>query len=193
MNTTSLSPIPDRQHGATLAVALMFLVVLTMLSISAVRTATLQERMAGNSRDRNLAFQAAESALRAAEIYLRDQVVNTTSFTDDPQAATAGANAGLFQKLEPDSTYTTREPGKAAYWRSVFNWSVHSRQYDSDISNTAERPRYVIEYLGPMPSSSVKASTGTGSVQNDVFRITARGVGLSGNSVVYLQSTYVKL
>jgi Tfp pilus assembly protein PilX len=44
-----------------------------------------------------------------------------------------------------------------------------------------------------MPSSSVKASTGTGSVQNDVFRITARGVGLSGNSVVYLQSTYVKL
>jgi type IV pilus assembly protein PilX len=183
---------PNRQRGATLAVALMFLVVLTLLSVSSVRTATMQERMAGNNRDRNLAFQAAESALRAAEVYLRDEVVDTANFNDDPEAATAGSNAGLLQKLEPDSTYTTREPGKAAYWRSVFNWTVHSRQYGSDISNTLERPRYVIEWLGNIPTACISGNANcTGG--NDVFRITARGVGLSGNSVVYLQSTYVKL
>jgi type IV pilus assembly protein PilX len=190
--TRSQCSLPNRQRGATLAVALMFLVVLTLLSVSSVRTATMQERMAGNSRDRNLAFQAAESALRAAEVYLRDQVVDTANFNDDPEAGTAGANAGLFQKLEPDSTYTTREPGKAAYWRSIFNWTVHSRQYDSNISNTLERPRYAIEWLGNIPTACVSGNSNcTGG--NDVFRITARGVGLSGNSVVYLQSTYVKL
>jgi type IV pilus assembly protein PilX len=64
-----------RQSGAALIIALIFLLLMTLLSTSAMRTSTMQERMAGNMRDWNLGFQGAEASLRAAEKYLLDNVV----------------------------------------------------------------------------------------------------------------------
>ena len=49
-----------RQRGATLVVALIFLMVLSLLGIWAVSGTTLEERMAGNTRNRDLAMQAGE-------------------------------------------------------------------------------------------------------------------------------------
>ncbi|MDO9227269.1 MAG: PilX N-terminal domain-containing pilus assembly protein [Pseudomonadota bacterium] len=63
-------PCPG-QSGAALITSLVFLTVLTILGMSTLGTALLESRMAGNARDRNLAFQAAESALRDAERYIR--------------------------------------------------------------------------------------------------------------------------
>ena len=40
----------DRQKGAALILALIFLLLMTLLSTSSMRTATMQERMAGNLR-----------------------------------------------------------------------------------------------------------------------------------------------
>jgi len=40
--------------------------------MSTLGTALLESRMAGNARDRNLAFQAAEIGLRDAELFIRD-------------------------------------------------------------------------------------------------------------------------
>jgi len=55
------------QNGFVLITALIFLVILAVLGISSMQASTLQERMAGNLRDRNIALQAAELALRDAE------------------------------------------------------------------------------------------------------------------------------
>ncbi|MGC9456385.1 MAG: pilus assembly PilX family protein [Halothiobacillaceae bacterium] len=46
---------------------MILLLVMTILGITAMQSTTLQERMAGNMKDRNAAFQAAEAALREAE------------------------------------------------------------------------------------------------------------------------------
>jgi type IV pilus assembly protein PilX len=56
-----------RQKGAVLVIGLIILVVLTLLGIQGMRTNVAQERMASNMRERNVAFQAAESALRVGE------------------------------------------------------------------------------------------------------------------------------
>jgi type IV pilus assembly protein PilX len=64
-----------RQSGAALIVALIFLLVMALLGTQSMRTSTMQERMAGNMRDWNLGFQAAEAALRDAESFLVDTVV----------------------------------------------------------------------------------------------------------------------
>ena len=56
-----------QQTGSALIVSLSILLILTILGVSAMRTASLEERMAGNSRDSQMAFEAAEAALRAAE------------------------------------------------------------------------------------------------------------------------------
>jgi type IV pilus assembly protein PilX len=58
---------PLRQQGAGLVVGLIILVVLTLLGVQAMRSNVSQERMASNMRERNVAFQAAEAALRVGE------------------------------------------------------------------------------------------------------------------------------
>lgn len=55
------------QKGAVLVIGLIILVVLTLLGVQGMRTNVAQERMAANMRERNMAFQAAEAALRVGE------------------------------------------------------------------------------------------------------------------------------
>lgn len=62
--TVSL-PKNCNQTGATLIVALIFLVVLTIAGISAMQFSTMEERMASNSQFRNETFQLAQSEIRA--------------------------------------------------------------------------------------------------------------------------------
>ena len=64
---------PDNQRGWVLVVGLVILVMLTILSMALMKTTRLEEKMAGATRDMNLSFQAAETALRAAEIFIESQ------------------------------------------------------------------------------------------------------------------------
>jgi type IV pilus assembly protein PilX len=52
------------QRGATLIVLLVMLVIVTLLTLSSLRTTSQEERMAGNFRDRDKAFQAAEAVVK---------------------------------------------------------------------------------------------------------------------------------
>lgn len=54
---------PLRQSGAVLVVGLVLLLVLTVLALSVIRTASLDVAMASNSRFSENAFQLAESAI----------------------------------------------------------------------------------------------------------------------------------
>ncbi|MFJ3371874.1 PilX N-terminal domain-containing pilus assembly protein [Pseudomonas sp. NPDC086251] len=56
-----------RQRGMALLVSLVFLLLLTLIGISSMQNATLQEKMAGSVTLRNQAFQSAEAALRIGE------------------------------------------------------------------------------------------------------------------------------
>jgi type IV pilus assembly protein PilX len=57
-----------------LVLALVFLLLLTIMGITALNTTSLEEKMTGNVKDRNLAFQAAESALILAESWIYAQI-----------------------------------------------------------------------------------------------------------------------
>jgi type IV pilus assembly protein PilX len=61
-----MTPI-RQQEGAALFVGLMFLLLLTILGLSSSNVAIMQERMAGNVSDSNVAFQQAERTLREVE------------------------------------------------------------------------------------------------------------------------------
>ncbi len=63
MNTQSYMDV----SGAELIVALIMLLLITIVGVSAMQTTTMEEKMAGNLRDRHIAFQAAEAALRQGE------------------------------------------------------------------------------------------------------------------------------
>jgi type IV pilus assembly protein PilX len=55
------------QRGMALLVSLVFLLLLTLIGLSSMRSATLQEKMAGSVALRNQSFQGAEAALRVGE------------------------------------------------------------------------------------------------------------------------------
>ncbi len=54
-----------RQEGAALFVALIFLTMLTIVGVSAVRSGAFQEKIAGNNHQQNMAFGASEAAIGA--------------------------------------------------------------------------------------------------------------------------------
>ena len=64
----SISPVPPQaQRGMALLVSLVFLLLLTLIGLSSMQNATLQEKMAASVTLRNQSFQGAESALRVGE------------------------------------------------------------------------------------------------------------------------------
>lgn len=65
------------QTGAALFISLMFLIILTLIGISAANVSIMQERMAGNVRETNVAFQEAEATLREIEAEVRALVEGT--------------------------------------------------------------------------------------------------------------------
>lgn len=154
------------QRGSALIISLVFLLLLTMIGITSIQDSTLQERMAGNERDRNLAFQAAEAALREGEAYLREQSLTFT----------ASGAGGL---LSPD--YTSVKPLAATY-----PWASRSRE-SSSLTGVSSAPRYTIEWI---TTQAIGPSDQIEIVTINSYRITARAVGGSTDAVVLLQATY---
>ena len=76
--------LPDRNRGAALFISLMFLIILTLIGISAANVSIMQERMAGNVRETNDAFQRAESTLRAIEDNLTRATTGSGGFGSIP-------------------------------------------------------------------------------------------------------------
>ena len=69
---------------------MLLLLVLTIIGVTVMQMSRMQERMAGNSRDVNLAFQAAEGALRAAEQFIGDQQVRPVTCSGARRGAMPG-------------------------------------------------------------------------------------------------------
>jgi type IV pilus assembly protein PilX len=55
-----------RQQGIALVIALLLLIVITLVGFAAVRSTIIQQKMSSNLYDREVAFQSAEAAMRAA-------------------------------------------------------------------------------------------------------------------------------
>src|SRR5690606_4287167 len=119
--------------------------------------------------DRDLAFQAAEAALRAAEEFLNQATLPAFDGT-----------AGLYQPADP---------GDPAVWEAI-NWSADARTYTGTVDGVAAQPRYVIEELPEIIASSGSAAADEAAIEGGVYRVTARAVGGSDTTVVMLQSTY---
>lgn len=110
-----MNKLPGQQNGAVLIVTLIMLLLMTLLAIGSMRGTVLQERMAGNLRDENLAFQAAEMAQREAEQKAKNKSVadwQSTAATDDwtNAAALSGQEQAIY-RINPLPGVTVRQTG----------------------------------------------------------------------------------
>jgi type IV pilus assembly protein PilX len=176
--------IRSSQKGVTLVFSLVILLALTILGISSIQSTRTELAMAGNQRESTLMFQSAEMALKAAETYIANSVSNS-DFND--------ASLGLSTV---DTQSTSFDPD---YFNSS-TWASNASQEAGTAVFSSAKPRYIVEYIGdrkqnPLPSSVNIGNYGSGQTGDTVsiYRATARGVGLTGNSFRYIQSYFGKI
>lgn len=158
------------QHGVALITGLIFMVALTLIVLASMRGSILEEKMAGNARSQNLAFQAAEAGLRAGEQALNSPV--------DPATGPGYFDVGVV----PTGIVSTDD------WKS-FDWTAAA---DAGLVYPGiEGVQYVIEKLSLRTGTGGNDDLGytpqSGSPRDGLYRITARAVA-SGNAPVILQS-----
>lgn len=170
------------QRGISLVIVLLFLLVMSVLGVTAIRTSNLEEKMSGNERDRELAFEAAEATLRDAE---RDVFLNVSvgsPFSD------------------PCVNGLCLPPAGGASIADIVNWDggvprVYGASSGAGVYPIAlsRAPRYVVELLPDMPpcplcSEDMRKPAPGGTP----FRITATAWGRRASTQVQLQVVYVK-
>lgn len=176
MLNTSHITTPRRQTGMVLVMGMVFLLIITLLGLTALTGSTLEEHMAGNTRDINVALQAAEAALRDGEA---DVAVNVTPESGFDSTCSTGLCA-----LRNDSTpWWNASPGPT--WRNY-----GSSTGSPNLPGLSRQPAYLIEQpfqisgqsliVGAKPQSAAWA-----------YRITAIGYGNRAETRVVLQSVYI--
>ena len=153
------------QQGVSLLVVLLLLVVTSLLGIAILRSSSMQERMSANMRDRSIAMQAAEAAIRFAQTRLLISPTGNVNETwDDLDQIPTVAQCTAIGICPAGSA-------APAAWQAV-----PGTEYDSATLPVA--PEYWIEYLG-IGQGRLAASDDTRSEegpdnQSPMFRITAR-------------------
>tara|TARA_R110001599_G_scaffold30385_2_gene102255 strand:+ start:21787 stop:22323 length:537 start_codon:yes stop_codon:yes gene_type:complete len=84
------------QRGSALIVSLVFLLLLTLVSVTGIRSSTSQERMAGNLRLKTDSLQAAESALRDIQRQLAQAAENNKPLPNPCAGALCNTEAAAF-------------------------------------------------------------------------------------------------
>ena len=157
---------PDHQRGWVLVVGLVVLVMLTILSMGLMKTARLEEKMAGATRDMNLSFQAAESALRATETFIESKTEE--SFFDETNKA-----IGIYGPTVDEDITVEWDDDNSAIAGSVEGDPL-------ELEGIASPPRYMIKKLEQIGDATV-------------FRVTVRGTGGTNNRATLLRSHYAKV
>jgi type IV pilus assembly protein PilX len=180
-----------RQRGAVLFVSLILLLILTLIGVTAARMQTVEERMAQNDDNHQLAVQAAEAALRYSETLLWGGIYSTPNFA-------ANAN-GLYQlQTEVQAAVGSSTPAQASIVDSI-NWSSPGTQtmaYAGPVLSNAPVPpqatQIVIESLPPVARAGDPICTASYGQEQvcSVYRITAHAVGGDSTSAATLQSIY---
>ena len=172
-----------RQRGVVLVVSLMMLLVLTLIGLAATRGTALEQRMTANQNDREVAFEAAEAALRFGEGTLNaatqpNYALNTNGAYFKQTMVTTGANAQVWWN--------------STFWNTAGNMATYS---GGILPAPASPPLYYV-----VQSTAATADNGQGYGQSraqgahenfqSVYYVYARGVGVTGNTSVILQSVY---
>ena len=179
MKFTSRANARLRQRGAALVIALLMLLVMTVLGVAAMQVTRMEERMAGNSRDVNLAFQGAEAGLRDSEAVVEAWTLRPLPCSGAPCTTVVWRRDLLPSNLR-DQLYS---------W-----WTTNAREYGvtgtREVTEVTRDPRVVVESLGFVPDS---LTVGHGPPEGrDFYKITANSSGASDTATAVLESTYTK-
>ena len=172
LDNTTHTPITlnvnRQQTGAALITCLLFLMVMTILGISSITSSTMEEKMAGNTRNRQVSFQAAEAALRVGETWT-ENINNATTINSNGYYDRSFANNPIWEQ-------------PTTVWQNT----------DAAGTLVARNPEYLIESYGESPRDAncmLELPIPAGCML-PMYRVTAKGYGLHDRNHTLVQSTY---
>jgi type IV pilus assembly protein PilX len=176
---------PHRQRGMVLITSILLLIVLTIMALSMMRNYGVEERIAGNTRDKQRAFNAAVSAQQYAEFWLTSGtnitpatcssvVPSTTGQVCTNGLTTATLNALPWAAGVTYTQFTANQGGNTVQ-------SYLTAGAPTPVGTYALAPVFYIQDLGFPPAG------GTG----ELYQIDAVGYGGSSGTVAIVESTYI--
>lgn len=166
---------PHPQRGMVIIVGLIFLMILTLIGISAMNSTALSEKLTQNLRDTTAAFEAAEASMTDGEAWLQAQTIAPTAVSTCTSA--------------PCSVWAANTLG-TIYQQPTSWWQAQAKTFSATLYGVAAQPQYIIEFHSFVPYELGPESLGKGQGYY-YYRVNARGTGATVNSQVNLQSIYV--
>jgi len=180
---TRFQGLRSRQEGMLLVSSMLLLVVVTILAVSMFRSVGVQQKIAGNLREKQRALHAAESAQQYAEWWLSNGTVAASA----PIVCTNLLNANVGQgqicsnKLPAVVGSVTAVPWQIAGVDIGVNYKPPTMTVTamSSAGTYSAPPRFYISDLG-------KSASG----QGEVYQIDAVGYGGDTTAVAVVESTF---
>jgi type IV pilus assembly protein PilX len=173
------------ERGFVLVMALVFLMILTIIGLTAMSTTSLEEKMAGNSKEKNLAFQAAETGLLGAENWVTS-LINKPVFPSTSTGLHVPSTTGvpIWDTISWSGANVVTYPCTPSV----------SSSCGSGLTKVATQPKFFVEDMGEVQETGGSLVLpgdykGKGST---VLRITARGTGGTDVSQAMVQTTYLR-
>jgi type IV pilus assembly protein PilX len=169
------------ERGAALIVALLLLLVMTILGVTALNSSTLQGLMSSAYRQQTSVLAGAENILLAAERRV-DEIV------------TDGAPVDTGWTYFIDLTLDT-SPEEFPAGSSAEDWSDAVAVAAQGIGSFEIPGRYMLEYMGEfeVPGESIAEGGGLEDSRIHVFRVSAQAEEQQGAAARIVQSYYVAL
>lgn len=196
---------PSRQRGAVLFVALVFLVLLTLLGLTAAGTSVLQERMTGGMRNAQMAMMGSESALRHGEVDLWAAAQKSNAALFLPPCAQTGAQPCVYTRTAGITDKRVNQFRSSRSWLGTTDGaSAAAGTYtglggNEATANLSADPRYLIEDMGSAvdanrqgnASGSLLQSHGPGGGPDiHLYRVTSRSQGGNNASMRVTESVF---
>lgn len=181
-----------RQSGVVLVTAMLLLIVVTIMALSMFRSYGVEERLAGNTRDKQRAINAAISAQQFAEFTLASgtaPISGTCPAGVLPTGIEVCTNnpAPNFMTLPWTSGATfsqfTSTPinGISNIVSATGTADVYTAGALTQSASYVQAPIFYITDLGP----------NAGAPAGEVYQVDALGYGGSTNTVAVVESTFV--
>ncbi len=176
------------QRGIALVACLLLLLVVTIIALSMYRSFGIQERIAGNTREKQRALQAAVTAQQYAEWWLSAG----NAALNSPIACNSVLNANLSQgqictlaSMPTDFTQLPWQSGSAYVGVTLLpNTMLISA---NPATGTAANPTY---YSTPTFYITDLGPSGDPTVPGEIYQVDAVGYGGSSNTAAVVESTY---
>ena len=169
----------SRQDGMVLVTALLMLIVVTILAVAMFRSFGLDEKIAGNLREKQRAVNAAETAEQFAEYWL---AAGNGSATAAPITCSGLAPASAPQictnPLVTPAVLPWQVAGNNTYAPSVP--SLMNVTTTIGPGSYYATPAFYITYVGASPGGLGK-----------IYQIDAQAYGSSPDTIAVVESTYI--